>query len=134
MIQFFIPMKQIPSVTAQQGNRTTRRGRHYKEDRLTDAEQLYTALFAPHRPAQPLSGPLRLTFQFCFPVTGKHKHGERKTTKPDNANAIKVPEDCLTRLKFWKDDAQVSSHVLDKVYWEPSGVFVRIEELPEYVL
>lgn len=134
VIQFFVPMKRIPSITAQQGNRTTTKGHHWKDDRLTDAESLYMALFAPYRPATPIQGPVRLTIRFCHPVTDKHRHGDWKTTKPDDDNMVKVPKDIMTKLGFWKDDAQVCDPHYPKVYWEPSGLFVRIEELPKSAL
>lgn len=134
IVQFFVPMKQIPSITAQQGNRTTKQGRHYKDDRLTAAESLYTALFAPHRPATPLTGPLRLTIKFCYPPTPSHPHGEWKTSKPDDDNLVKVPKDCMTRLGFWTDDALTADTHYSKCYWNPSGIFVRVEEMPTSAL
>lgn len=39
-------------------------------------------------------------------------------------------KDCMTRLHFWKDDAQVASEISEKFWAAVSGIYVRIEELP----
>lgn len=39
-------------------------------------------------------------------------------------------KDCMTRLHFWKDDAQVASEISEKFWAAVPGIYVRIEELP----
>ena len=53
-----------------------------------------------------------------------------KTTKPDLDNAQKLLMDCMTKAGFWKDDAEVSSMILEK-FWvsDIPGIWIRVEEL-----
>lgn len=55
---------------------------------------------------------------------------QHKTSKPDTDNLEKALKDCMTRLHFWKDDAQVASEISEKFWAAVPGIYVRIEELP----
>ena len=79
--------------------------------------------------AQPLTGPLRLTVKWLFPITGKHQDGEYKATRPDTDNLNKLLKDVLTDLHFWKDDAQVASEIIEKFWAQRTGIYIRIEKL-----
>ena len=67
----------------------------------------------PHRPAQPIEGPIICSIDFALP---RPKRLMRKcdpdgplphTGKPDRDNLDKAVLDALTTLGFWRDDAQV---------------------------
>ena len=118
--------------------------------RLTDCEILYfdpsisylaplkdksakaklRAALIPHRPPQPLQGPVRLVVKWCFAdPEGRHRNGEYKTSKPDTDNLEKALKDQMTRLGFWADDAQVASEVAEKFWADVPGVFIFVEAL-----
>lgn len=96
----------------------------------------------PHLPESPLLGPLRLRLDFAFPRPKSHfmKRGtlrtdapSRFTSKPDADNCAKAVMDCLTTLRLWGDDAQVSLLIVGKFYESSSapgaGVAVSIDQL-----
>lgn len=128
MIAFMIPGNP-PTVTAQQKGQNRRTGQYYKPPELRDAEQKYLAYAAQHRPQEPILGPVELHVVFGYQVTGKHKHGEPKTTKPDTDNAIKAVKDALTKARYWKDDAQVAVEVVKKIWVDVPGIAVTVYEL-----
>lgn len=98
--------------------------------RLLDAKAKLRAALLPHRPPQPLQGPVRLVVKWCFfDSEGRHKNGEYKITKPDTDNLDKALKDQMTRLGFWADDAQVASEVSEKFWADLPGVWVFAEEI-----
>ena len=92
----------------------------------------------PVLPATPLDGPLTLSLAFRFPRPKSHftKKGLRLTApvyvtaKPDLDNAAKAIMDALTQLGAWKDDAQVATLNVLKVYGDRPGCDVSIGTLP----
>jgi len=130
IIEFFIPLKKVPTVTHQTKQVNTQHGKpiFYESDKLKQAKQIFLDGLADHVPSEPLEGPIRLVTKWCF---GKQKcvAPEWKTTKPDTDNLIKLFKDCMTELNYWHDDAQVCSEVTEK-YWNPvTGIWVHIETL-----
>ena len=69
--------------------------------------------------------------KWCFPLSGKHRDGEYKITKPDTDNLVKMVKDVMTDLGYWRDDAQVASEVIEKFWAAMPGLYVYIEELNE---
>lgn len=129
-MQFFIPMIP-PTVTHQDKKiRAFMRGGKpcavlHDSERLKTVKQKFHAYLAPHRPPQPLTGPVRLVVKWIFPADG-HGSGEWKTTKPDTDNMQKALKDTMTRLHYWQDDAQVASEIVEKFWGNPCGIFVQI--------
>ena len=119
-----------PTVTAQEHNVTVRNGKpiFYDPPELKDAREKLTAHLTKCTPAQPLECGVRLTVKWLFP-RGKHEDGEYRVTKPDTDNLNKLLKDCMTRLRFWRDDALVASEIIEKFWAERPGIYVRIEEL-----
>jgi Holliday junction resolvase RusA-like endonuclease len=135
MIQFFIPLRKIPSVT-QQTHKITAKGakpRIYETAELKAARQLFRDHLAKHRPEAPLEGPVELSVIWCYPASKAHPDGTWKTTKPDTDNLVKMLKDELTRLGFWHDDAQVCHESLNKLYNQISGVSIQIRRLRENI-
>ena len=127
-------MKKIPTATAQQHRAIASKGKKTKffdTDELEDARQKYMDYLGQHVPQKPFTGPVRLITKWCFPITGKHLNGEYKTTKPDTDNLIKLFKDCMTKLGYWKDDAQIVSEITEKFYATIPGIFVHICPLQE---
>lgn len=130
MIDFFLPMKAIPTVTSQQKGINFDEKRVYTKQTVLDVRQKFLALLAKHRPQTPAEGAVGLLVLWHFPA-GKHRDGEWKTSRPDTDNMIKLLKDCMTELGFWKDDAQVCYEVSMKKYAEVSGLYIRVQDLGE---
>lgn len=131
-LQFFLPITP-PTVTHQQ-HRVGSRGHGkpaavYDSPQLKDARQKFLAYLAPHRPEAPLTGAVRLVTKWCWPCNKVHPKLCYKTTRPDTDNVLKLFKDCMTRLGFWTDDAQVASEITEKFYSPTPGIFVRMEEI-----
>lgn len=131
-IEFFMPMIP-PTITHQQKKVTASKGkpRFYEPPELADARQKLAAYLSPFSPNIPLEGPLQLITKWCYPISGKHKDGQYKTTKPDTDNMIKLLKDVMTSLKFWKDDALVASEITEKFWTQQPGIYVCVRILPE---
>lgn len=135
MTEFFIPLKDPPTVTSQEKGLDTRNGqkRFYTKYEVRAVKQRFIELLSVHRPPEPMTCGVRLTTKWLYPDrSGRHRDGEYKTTKPDTDNTIKLFKDCMTSAGFWKDDAQVASEHTEK-FWvreSPSGIYVKIEVLP----
>ena len=130
--EFFIPLKKIPSVTAQQ-HRAIGQGKGKKvlfidTPEIANARQLYMSHLAMHRPKVPAKGPITLKVYWCYQATNKHPEGSWKTTRPDTDNLQKLFKDCMTKVGFWKDDAQVVEETIGKGYEKYEGIYVKIEE------
>lgn len=83
----------------------------------------------------PAGVPLSLTVKWCFSSkevmrkikSGKMKDGTPRVTKPDTDNLQKMLKDCMTRLGFWGDDAQVCEEHVGKYWTTQPGIYVRID-------
>lgn len=128
-IEFFMAMIP-PTITHQEKKVHVVKGRpiFYEPDELKVARQKLTAYLGQHAPAEPYQGGLRLIVKWCFP-RGRHSDGEYKITKPDTDNLQKLLKDCMTSVKFWSDDAQVASEVVEKFWAEIPGIYIRVTEL-----
>ena len=102
----------------------------------------------PFIPAQPLSGPLAVTIEFWMPRPLDHfparnrKNGlkpgvpEFHTIVPDADNLAKAVLDCLSRLRIWEDDDQVSKLTVTKRYEDPAsgtGASIHVERPRGYL-
>ena len=133
-MQFFLPMKP-PTVThhSKELHAFLRKGKpcavlHDSRELKETRAKLHAAL-APHAPGRPFPGAVRLLVKWCFPLTGKHRDGEYKTSKPDTDNLEKALKDVMTGLGFWKDDAQVASEICEKFWAEIPGIYIQVSEL-----
>lgn len=129
MIQFFMPMIP-PTVTAQEHKIAVRNGKPivYDTPEIKSAKSMLTAYLAEHKPEQPFECGVRLIVKWCFP-RGEHQSGTYRTTRPDTDNLQKALKDCMTKCRFWKDDAQVCSEIIEKFWAEIPGIWIRIEEV-----
>ena len=96
-----------------------------------------------HRPAEPITGPVRLRINFAMPrpkghyTAGKPERGlkagapERHVGKPDADNLAKAVMDALTQCGwFWRDDCQVAVLTVVKGFGENStGAHIEIAEV-----
>lgn len=133
-ISFFIPLRKIPSITAQEQRTGTRKdGRTYRYDpqELKAVKVLFRDHMAQHAPPERWTGPVELRVLWCYPADDKHPPHTWKTTKPDTDNLLKAFKDAMTKAGFWTDDAQVVSEWNAKAYEPVSGVSVIVTQLPE---
>ena len=126
MIEIWIPGKP-PTATAQQKGRS-RTGAWYKPAKLQAAEDWYLWGLRPHRPPEPLEGAVIFSVEFRFPAVKPHKNGDPKITRPDTDNMVKLLKDCLTKLHFWQDDAQVALELVRKSYADEPGVKILVSK------
>lgn len=134
IVQFFMPM--IPPTVTEQEHRITagkpgQRALVYDSDSLKDAREKLTAHLAIFTPKAPMDGALRLVVKWCFPTCDPKRYNTYKPTRPDTDNLQKLFKDCMTKLGYWHDDAQVASDISEKFYAETPGIFVRVEEINE---
>ena len=97
----------------------------YKHENQIENEKIIKYLLKKYIPKEPLKSVLKIQV-FCYmPIpsgTSKKKRELMKTQavyhtkKPDVDNLLKNILDCMTSLKFWKDDAQVAIVEGYKVY------------------
>lgn len=129
-LQFFMPMVP-PTVTFQNKELSVVKGRPviFDSAELIAVKAKLRGHLAKYVPNEPIQGPIRIMVKWCYPVTGKHRNGEWKISKPDTDNLQKALLDCMTKLRYWKDDAQVCSQVVEKFWSDVPGIFVYIVSL-----
>lgn len=126
--EFFLLMKP-PTCTHQEKQVNWEAKAFYEPDNVKAARLKLQAHLAGHVPDKKYSGPVRLVTKWCFPITGKHKDGEYKITKPDTDNLQKMLKDIMTHLGYWTDDAIVASEIIEKFWAAVPGIYIKIEDL-----
>lgn len=128
----------MPRGTAQQKGERVMFGKngkpyvlHYKKKNVANARADFVRMLKPYAPDVPSDKPIKLSVLFVFDVKDKKKWGKYKTSRPDNLNFFKEPEDAMTEVGFWFDDSQVVKHELTKVYGEKARIVILVEELEE---
>ena len=131
MIEFFMPMKKVPTVTHQMKKVHVVNGKpvFYEPDELKRARSQLTGLLSKHAPQVKFGRSVRLVTKWCFPITGNHYDGEYKYTKTDTDNLQKLLKDCMTATGYWTDDALVVSEITEKFWAAVPGIYIRIEEV-----
>lgn len=129
-LQFFMPMVP-PTVTFQDKELAVIKGKPVLHDsaQLRAVKAKLLGYLAKYTPAEPIQGPVRVAVKVCYPATAKHLPCEWKITKPDIDNLQKALLDCMTKLKFWKDDAQICSLIAEKFWSDVPGIFVFVTRL-----
>lgn len=133
-MEFFMPMKNPPTVTHQEKQVRVVNGKpfFYEPSELKQARADLTDNLAKYKPNVPIATGCRLVTKWLFPP-GRHKPGSYRITKPDTDNLQKLLKDCMTDVGFWKDDALVASELCEKFWAEDcrhTGIYIRIEALP----
>lgn len=120
-----------PTCTHQEKKWTVINGKPvpYEPQELKEARAKLTAYLAGHKPDTKYDCGVRLFTKWCFPLSGKHKNGEYKISKPDTDNLQKLLKDCMTAVGFWTDDALVASEITEKFWADIPGIYIRIEKL-----
>lgn len=131
MIEFFLPMKEIPTTTHQQKKVRMVNGKpqFYEPAELKNVRALFMDLLASHKPPEPLDGPLRLTTKWLFPKIKSTVNGQYKHTKPDTDNLVKLLKDCMERSGYYVNDSRVASEIAEKFWADTVGIYIKLEEL-----
>ena len=131
--QFYLHFPTMPMGTSQQKGVRIVRGKpmFYEKSKLKSAEAEFINALKPFRPKYPSDKPIKLTIWFAFDTKNKKKWGQPKPTRPDTDNYLKLFKDCMTKVGFWNDDAQVVDERVFKTYAEKATVMVRWEEIFE---
>jgi Holliday junction resolvase RusA-like endonuclease len=119
-----------PTVTAQEHKVSMKSGKpiFYDPPQLKAAKAKLEAHLAKHAPEKPTGGPVELTACWCFPITGNHHDGDWKTSRPDTDNLQKALKDCMSRVGYWRDDAQVVREIAEKRYATIPGILIMVSE------
>ncbi len=130
-LEFFMPMAKVPTCTHQEKQVRILNGKpiFYEPSELKEARAKLMAYLGKYAPKKKMSGPIQLHVKWCFPITGRHRNGEYKITKPDTDNLQKLLKDVMTILHFWNDDAQVVLEIVEKFYAEVPGIWIHVEEI-----
>ena len=130
MTEFFMSMDP-PTITYQEKKVRIVNGKpvFYEPMELKNARQKLRAYLLRNKPDQIYDGPLELVTKWCFPLSGSHRSGEYRSTKPDTDNLQKLLKDCMTSIGFWKDDALVCRELVEKFWSDIPGIYIRIMEI-----
>lgn len=79
-------------------------------------------------PDAPFEGPVALSVTWVFRTRGGQVSGWR-TAKPDTDNLEKLLKDCMTRTRFWIDDAQVCDERVLKMWSKSPGICIVVRTL-----
>ena len=128
-IDFFMPMIP-PTITHQEKKVHVVNGKpvFYEGQELKAARSKLEAHLAKHRPDKKYVGGIELLVKWCF-LRGRHKDGEYRITKPDTDNLQKMLKDCMTRVGFWEDDAQVCLEIIEKFWADIPGIYISIRNV-----
>jgi Holliday junction resolvase RusA-like endonuclease len=134
-MHFFMFMNP-PTATAQERQVKIIHGKpiFYEPEQVKKAKLMIMDGLMGNVPKEPITGPIKLTTLWCFPKGKSHKDKEWRITKPDTDNLQKLLKDCMTKMHFWKDDAQVVHEEVGKVWAaDPAGIMISIETLGRYM-
>lgn len=130
-MNFFMAMLP-PTTTFQAKDLAVRGGKPiiFDSAELKQMKEKLSAHLGKHVPPEPLEGPLMLTVKWCYLCSEKHPAGSWKETKPDTDNLDKALKDCMEKLGFFKNDAQICVEHIEKFYNDVPGVYIQLEEIP----
>lgn len=124
----------VPGQPAPQGSHKAifRRGMRFPivtddNPRTRPWRALVSLVASQHRPADLITGPVRLTARFFF-SRPKSSRREHHTVRPDVDKTLRSTFDSLTGV-LWVDDSQVVEVSTSKAYGDPPRAEIRVEEL-----
>lgn len=131
----YLPL--VPPKTTHQDKRIVYiagRSRLADSSKLTDVVADYLSLLRPYAPAIPITGPVAFRVEFVFPWRKSESKRNRAlgkipmVSKPDWDNMAKTLVDVMTKLGFWRDDAQIFSGRASKFWGDSVGITIEFEE------
>lgn len=130
-ITFEIPWEVKPK----QSMRFTRTGHRYQPAGVKQNEAALCMFMGAHRPAKPLTGPLRVCYTFRYAWRAGESKKRRaegtwpKDTSPDLDNLSKQLTDCAVKSGFMLNDGQIAELSVRKLWCDRPGVGVTIEAM-----
>lgn len=120
-----------PTVTAQEKKIRIVKGKpiFYEPAALHAARAKMSHYLDLYKPISPMEGPLRLEAYWYFAATKTHKPGTWRTTRPDTDNLEKLLKDCMQAEGFFKNDSQVVSEKVEKMWSETPGIHIILEAI-----
>ena len=139
IVSFFVPG--IPSAQGSKRFMGTRNGKGIMLDTNPQLKSWRGAVAQACPMEAPLTGPIKLSLEFCYPRPKNH-YGRKnkepylkpdapiyKTSAPDLDKLVRAVGDSLTGVAYI-DDAQVAELHVKKTYTcQQAGVFVQIEAI-----
>ena len=132
MTDFFLNIEP-PTVTAQEHKVRIVHGKpmFYDTAKLKAARSVFESLLRKYRPVKPIDGPVALIVDWHF-ATKSHKEGTYRVTRPDTDNLQKLLKDCMTRVGFWNDDAQVCREKVTKRWSrQKPGIHIKVVSIDD---
>jgi Holliday junction resolvase RusA-like endonuclease len=102
------------------------------------ANDIYAQLL-PHRPTTPYEGPLQLELVWQYPWRKSEKKSVRLagsapcSTRPDCDNLAKLFCDQMGKANFFKDDGQIYSLKISKIYSNTTGIKCSLTEVNQNI-
>lgn len=131
MIKLWLPC--IPPTATAQQKRHTKRGQSYDPPNVVSATQFLTGLLLPHSPKEPLSGPIRQRVKFIFPFRDSEKKAILKANvdvpmlgRVDCDNLVKRFNDVLAQLRYFENDNQIYSMMIEKWRGPNPGILLNL--------
>lgn len=130
MIEFFEPM--VPPTATHNDmeiHRIAGKAVLGKSGALEAAEAKWEAHLAKHAPQKPFDGPVAVEMRICWPTGGKRAQGSWHAVKPDADNVEKTVFDVMAKLGYFDNDSRIALHSTAKLWSDPAGIYLRMEEL-----
>ena len=129
MVTIRVPIQ--PVAFARSGANGKRRFTPKRQSDFMGQFRHFAALAMEGRPL--LEGPLEMTATFVYQVPPswskiKRATAKYKSSKPDASNLVKLAEDSMNCV-VWRDDAQVASLMVQKLYGPYPEIIVTVREL-----
>ena len=126
-----------PPVGTAQQQKTVARGRFitkYDPPNVKEMKRIWTSQLTPHIPVEPLEGALCMEVLFAYPyrkADAKKAQGREvwKDTSADLDNMNKGLADIMEKLGFFKNDGQIASLTMYKIWAETPRVEIELDEL-----
>lgn len=129
----------VPSSSTSQGKRANFKTGHFFKDKKEESwTQFLTGLLLPHKPQEPLTGPLTLGIAYVWPLTAGDQSTKAKRDaldkcpliwheqKPDWDNAPKSLVDVMAKLGFFVDDKQIVRATVTKTRGRQTGILITL--------
>ncbi len=127
-IDFFMAMKP-PTTTFQAKQINWKNKSIFDSAEAKNARDKLEANLAKHKLDEPLTGAIRMTAIWCYQTEDENIVGEPKVSKPDLDNMNKLLADSMTKLKFFKDDSQITTLILEKYWSDVPGIYIKLEQI-----
>lgn len=132
----YLELEENPKGTSQMKGESVVRGRihHFEKKNVRTQRAIYEQAIMEtlkdiDREPPNYEDAVFLHVTFFYEIKAKKRWGEWKTSKPDCDNAVKLLQDVLTSLGFWKDDSQISDLRVKKYLSEKPGLLIETGRL-----